>query len=356
MTGSYDPELDTLYWPIGQSRRRILIGDDRLGDNLYSDSVVALDAKTGQLQVALPVHAARRVGLRRAGAARAGRRARGRASRASCCVQANRNGFFYVLDRTIGEFLLGTQFVKNVTWATGLDAEGTADRACRTWSRRSKAGGCARRSRARRTGTRRRSIRRPGSTTCRPTTSAASSRESRWSGKPGKGYMGGSFVQAPDEPAQRVLRAIDIQTGKIAWELPQFGAVDSWGGVLSTAGGVVFFGDDSGALSAADAANGQAAVELPDEPDLEGVADDLRVRQQAARRGRRGVGDHCVRVAGLIASGRLEDVNRLIGSGTSFRVVPLAKIGDGNERRGREPRDAFHGVVQPLALFVLGKS
>ena len=38
--------------------------------------------------------------------------------------------------------------------------------------------------------------------------------------------MGGSFRQAPDEPAQRVLRAIDIQTGKIAWELPQTGAVE----------------------------------------------------------------------------------------------------------------------------------
>jgi alcohol dehydrogenase (cytochrome c) len=53
-----------------------------------------------------------------------------------------------------------------------------------------------------------------------------------------------------------VLRAIDIQTGKIAWELPQAGAVDSWGGTLSTAGGIVFFGEDSGALTAADAASG----------------------------------------------------------------------------------------------------
>ena len=69
--------------------------------------------------------------------------------------------------------------------------------------------------------------------------------------------MGGSFVQAPDEPAQRVLRAIDIQTGKIAWELPQTGPVDSWGGMLSTAGGLVIFGEDSGSLMAADAANGK---------------------------------------------------------------------------------------------------
>ena len=75
-----------------------------------------------------------------------------------------------------------------------------------------------------------------------------------WAG--GKTFMGGSFGPAP-EPAQRILRAIDIQTGKTAWELPQTGAVESWGGVLSTAGGIVVFGEDSGALLAADAATGK---------------------------------------------------------------------------------------------------
>ena len=54
-----------------------------------------------------------------------------------------------------------------------------------------------------------------------------------------------------------MLRAIDIQTGKVAWELPQFGAVDSWGGVLATAGDVIFYGDDSGAFAAADARSGK---------------------------------------------------------------------------------------------------
>ena len=48
----------------------------------------------------------------------------------------------------------------------------------------------------------------------------------------------------------------DIQTGKVVWQVPQSGNVDSWGGVLSTAGNVVFFGDDSGALAAADARTG----------------------------------------------------------------------------------------------------
>ncbi len=72
----------------------------------------------------------------------------------------------------------------------------------------------------------------------------------------GKGFMGGTFGAAP-EPAQRVLRALDAVTGKVVWERPQFGMVESWGGVLSTAGDVVIYCDDSGALSAADARTGK---------------------------------------------------------------------------------------------------
>jgi glucose dehydrogenase len=49
MTGAYDPQLDTVYWTVGNPGPD-LIGDDRLGDNLYTDSVVALDATTGALQ------------------------------------------------------------------------------------------------------------------------------------------------------------------------------------------------------------------------------------------------------------------------------------------------------------------
>ena len=56
---------------------------------------------------------------------------------------------------------------------------------------------------------------------------------------------------------QKILRAIDIQTGKIAWELPQIGPADSWGGTLATASGLVFFGEDSGALMAVDASTGK---------------------------------------------------------------------------------------------------
>jgi alcohol dehydrogenase (cytochrome c) len=73
-----------------------------------------------------------------------------------------------------------------------------------------------------------------------------------------RGFMGGSTRRPlPDEPGQKVLRAFDLRTGKAVWELPQTGPANTWGGTLSTAGGVVFFGDDSGSFSAADAATGQ---------------------------------------------------------------------------------------------------
>src|SRR6202008_590205 len=97
-------------------------GDNREGDNLYSDSVVALDADTGKLswhfqfsphdefdfdstQVPVLVDMAWQGRPRKV------------------MMWANRNGFFYVLDRTTGEFLLGKPFIKE-TWATGLDKNG----------------------------------------------------------------------------------------------------------------------------------------------------------------------------------------------------------------------------------------
>jgi alcohol dehydrogenase (cytochrome c) len=59
------------------------------------------------------------------------------------------------------------------------------------------------------------------------------------------------------EAAQKVLRALDIRTGEVRWEVPQVGPGTSWGGVLATAGGLVFFGDDSGALAAVDSGTGE---------------------------------------------------------------------------------------------------
>ena len=73
----------------------------------------------------------------------------------------------------------------------------------------------------------------------------------------GESFYGGSTRNVPGERGQKVLRAIDIQTGAIEWEVPQEGSGNSWGGTLATAGGLVFVADDSGALVAVDASNGK---------------------------------------------------------------------------------------------------
>ena len=100
----------------------------------------------------------------------------------------------------------------------------------------------------------------------------------------GKGFAGGSFGQAPTSRCSACC-AFDIQTGKPVWELPQAGDVGSWGGVLTTAGGVVFFGEDSGALAACRCRDRKTAG-FSDQRALESFADDLHVRQQTMRRDR----------------------------------------------------------------------
>jgi alcohol dehydrogenase (cytochrome c) len=253
MTGSYDAELDTLYWAIGNPGPD-MIGDERLGDNLYSDSVVALDPKTGRRKwhfqfTPHDVHdydAQQPIVLVDA---------MWQGKPRKLLLQANRNGYFYVLDRVTGEFLSGTPYVKNITWASGLTKEGRpivvpnmeptheGRRVCPSLEGASNWYSA---SFSPRTGL----FYVQTNDKCGMFTRVDQTWES------GKSFMGGTFAAAP-EAAQRVLRAIDIQTGKVAWELPQFGNVDSWGGVLSTASDLVFFADDSGAFAAADARSGK---------------------------------------------------------------------------------------------------
>jgi alcohol dehydrogenase (cytochrome c) len=73
----------------------------------------------------------------------------------------------------------------------------------------------------------------------------------------GKAFFGGTARGVPGDNPQKFLRAIDIQTGKIKWELPQQGRGESWGGTLATSTGLVFFCEDGGAFMAADAVTGK---------------------------------------------------------------------------------------------------
>jgi alcohol dehydrogenase (cytochrome c) len=78
----------------------------------------------------------------------------------------------------------------------------------------------------------------------------------------GKSFYGGTTRNVPGEGGEKSLRALDLATGGVRWELPQIGPANSWGGVLATAAGLVFFGDDSGAFAAADSAMGRRLWEF----------------------------------------------------------------------------------------------
>jgi alcohol dehydrogenase (cytochrome c) len=252
MTGTFDAALDTLYWTVGNPGPD-MIGDDRRGDNLYTDSVVALDPRTGKLKwhFQFTPHDVWDYDAQETPALVD---ANWQGQPRQLLIQANRNGYFYVLDRRTGEFLNGWQYTKEITWSSGLDARGRPIRVEGMEPTREGIRVCPSLTGASNW----------YSTSYNPTTGlyyvqtedkcgVFTRVDADW--EAGKGFMGGSFAPAP-EPAQRLLRAIDIQTGSTRFEVLQVGRANSWGGVLSTAGGLVFFGDDSGAFSAVDAASG----------------------------------------------------------------------------------------------------
>ena len=250
LTGAYDPDLNLLYWGTGNPNPDFY-GVDRKGDNLYTGSLVALEADTGKLKwhyqftphdehdwdaVEMPVLADITFG--------------GRPRKV--VMQANRNGFFYVLDRATGEFLLGKPFMKT-TWATEIGKDG---RPIELPNQRPTVA---------------------GTTTCpdlyggtnfnspsfSPQTGLfyVSARETCMvyrAQPPPADYKGGDRTmggQAQFIPGTGALRAIDPATGEMKWELKQ--PTPSWAGVLATAGGVVFSGDNEGDFIAVDAKTGK---------------------------------------------------------------------------------------------------
>lgn len=249
ITGSYDPATNTTYWTTGNpspSNR----GIGRAGDNLYSDSLVALDADTGKLKwhfqftqhdehdydaTQVPVMIDR--------------------GDQHLIVQANRNGFFYVLDRTNGNLLSATPYAR-VTWSTSKDSLGrpVPDKmGVPTPEGNPVCPGAA------------------GSTnwmspaydpqtklfyvTAREQCDIFSTAPQPY--EAGHAYYGSAYFPNDDaQPFWGALRAIDPDTGKLRWEWKHPSV--TWSGVLSTAGGLVFTGDAEGNFIALDAASGKA--------------------------------------------------------------------------------------------------
>ncbi len=251
LTGNYDPELNLVYWTTGNPGPD-MDAEIRKGDNLFSCSVVALDADTGIRKW----HYQFTPGDdhdwdANEGIVLADRVIDGKPRK--LLLQANRNGFFYVLDRTNGQFLSAKAFVKQ-TWNQGFDKDGRP-----IWAPNSQAtiegtvvypslvGGTNWQS--------------PSYDTASGTfylmTAQAGQRFFRTPQEyePGKAYWGGRAV-AIDEPSKAAVKAIDAATGTVKWEYPvSRGSLSA--GVLATAGGVLFSSTQEGYLLALDARTGQ---------------------------------------------------------------------------------------------------
>jgi PQQ-dependent dehydrogenase (methanol/ethanol family) len=247
LTGSYDPETQLLYWPTGNPFPDT-DGADRKGDNLYTNCVVALEVKTGKLRwyyqfTPHDLHdwdATEPLVL-------VNTRFRGRERK--LLLQANRNGFYYVLDRTNGEFLLAEPFVKKLTWASGIGKDGRpvllagneptlagtkscpAVRGATNWY----------------------------STAFNPVTRLFYVMAVEDCNIYRQAQLGGYVPLAdPMAPPEKYLRALNIETGKVMWEIPQIGPPESnYSGVLSTAGGLIFYGETGGGFAAVDAGTGK---------------------------------------------------------------------------------------------------
>ena len=253
VTGAYDPEQNTLFYGIGNPGPDYH-SESRLGDNLYSDSLVALDADTGKLRwhyqftphdvhdwdaTEVPILADLPIG----GQTR------------KVVMFANRNGFYYTLDRTTGKIIVAKPFVKT-TWATEIGADG-------------------------------RPVLQPGHTpdekgevTCPdiaggtnfwpgaydPSTRTffVNAREAcmtfyAWKPeyKPGERFTGGAGqrVKSADMPVYGALRALDPATGERKWEFKYLNL--STAGLMTTASGLIFTSDGDGNLLALDSRGGK---------------------------------------------------------------------------------------------------
>jgi len=251
VTGSFDPDLNLIYWGTGNPGPD-WNGEGRRGDNLYSDSLLALDADTGKLKwhfqfTPHDVHDwdSTEVPVLADGVVRGEKR--------KLVLFGNRNAFYYVLDRQSGQFLVGKQFARQ-TWAQGLDDSGRPIRLPNTAPTVE--------------GTRvYPSV--PGATNWfSPSYSPRANLffvaardeggiyfrgESEY--KPGAQFNAGGFRNLPGEEPSGAVRALHPTTGELKWEFKLHSP--PWAGLLSTAGGLVFGGTNEGDFFALDAQTGK---------------------------------------------------------------------------------------------------
>jgi alcohol dehydrogenase (cytochrome c) len=253
MPGTYDPQLNSLYWDTSNPAPDF-DGAVRPGDDLYTDCVLALDPDTGKLKwhfqftphdlfdydaTETPVL----IDTIYRGTPR------------KLLVQANRNGFLYVLDRTDGKFLSAVRFVDKLNWASGIDPQG-----------------------------------RPIRTNVQPTengtrTCPGFAGATNWFSpsyhpasklfffvanedctvyllkpenfKEGRTYYATGARHSATDHGQKILLAFDLEADKPAWRYVQAGEGYSSAGTMTTAGDLLFFGDNAQSFEAVDPRSGK---------------------------------------------------------------------------------------------------
>ena len=253
MSGSFDPEQNVIIYGTGQPNPPYS-NEVREGDNLYSDSIVAIDVDSGKMKWYFQTtpHDQHDWDATSGTLVLVDRVYQGRPRK--LLMQANRNGFFYVIDRTNGKFVRGNSFIDDMNWATGLDSNGhpilKGDGAKPSLK---------------------------GTLTC-PTTAGATnwpsttySPETGWlyfhsiegcglnyrsSSLPGSGT---SYVESPDEKSKWVshIRAMDPLTGKRMWDVEEVRSNHYGPGLLSTASGLLFAPEHFGQVAMLDAKTGK---------------------------------------------------------------------------------------------------
>jgi alcohol dehydrogenase (cytochrome c) len=248
LTGSADTGQNVLYWAVGNPHPDT-DGDERIGSNLYTNCDLAIDVKTGKMLwyyqfTPHDLHdwdANQPIVLVDA---------KWRGQDRKLLLHANRNGFLYVLDRRTGKPLMATRMVRKLNWAGRIDEQ--------TWSPQLLA--------ANETSLQ-------GTVTCPAVRGATNWYASAYNPATRLYYVMTvedctTYVKAedagyrryidPGDPAQKILRAFDLETGKEVWQIVLPGPVQSnYSGVLTTSGGLVFFGESSGGFAAVGARTGK---------------------------------------------------------------------------------------------------
>jgi len=251
VTGVYDPQLKLIYWGVGNPSPD-WNGDARQGDNLYTCSFVALDSETGKLRwhfqftphdthdwdaSQVPVLFDAKI----------------KGQDRQLIVNANRNGFYYVLDRVTGQFLTAQSYAKQ-TWAKGIDAKGRpivaensepTEKGTLVWPNANGASVWYSPSFSPQTNL--------FYVAVRNTSAVFYKRDLEY--KPGTMFLGGGEDESPQDNSWGEIKALDPTTGDLRWEFKL--NTPPWSGVLSTAGDLVFSGSNEGNFYALDAHTGK---------------------------------------------------------------------------------------------------